>query len=172
MPRKKTKGITPELLIETLAALFSGCESEHEETVGKEEEVPRRGRGRTTAKKPDNLAVLKDLSEKFKKEFSIKELKELLEDIAGVTTVSKVPDDAIDEVIGELEAELENSGVEEDDSEVTIEAVKIAVQAFQKKNGKEETEEILEDYGIKSVRSLGKLEQSQLEDLYADVTED
>ena len=58
-----------------------------------------------------------------------------------------------------------------DDEEITVDAVKIAVQAFSKKNGKDDTNEILEDFGIKSVRSLKTLSQSDLEDLYAEVCE-
>ena len=58
-----------------------------------------------------------------------------------------------------------------ENEEITVDAVKIAVQAFSKKNGKDDTAEILEDFGIKSVRSLKTLSQSDLEDLYAEVCE-
>ena len=58
-----------------------------------------------------------------------------------------------------------------EDEEITVEAVKVAVQAYSKKNGKDDTAEILEDFGIKSVRSLKTLSQSDLEDLYAEVCE-
>lgn len=172
---KPTKSkVTPEMLVIALADLFGSVELV-DDISEEEEKAPRTRRGKKGAdKKPSNADKLKQLAEDFKKKFSLKELKELLEDVADVTSAAKVPADMVDDVIAELEAELdgEEEGEEEGDDEVTVEAVKIAVQAFQKKNGKEETEEILEDYAIKSVRSLGKLEQSQLEDLFADVTED
>lgn len=176
MPKKSTSQITPEMLVAALSALFVGGVAPSLETETEDDEPKPSRRSRSASKKPDPMAQLKEAAEKYKEAFSLKELKELLKEEAGCTVVSKVEADFIPEMLEIIEAELEagEEGEGDDDeanSEVTQEAVKIAVQAYQKKNGKEETTEILEEYGIASVRSLGKLEQEQLEDLYADVTE-
>ncbi len=111
---------------------------------------------------------LLDLTDKAK-------VKEVLSEF-NCTTVSKATklegDDLQDcgEALQEAIAEAESGGSGEDD-EVTVEAVKVAVQAFSKKNGKDDTKEILEDFGINSVRGLNKLSQEDLEELYAEVCE-
>lgn len=172
---KKQAGVTSEMLIGALAKLFSG--DEHVE----EAELLTSTSKRRLSSRPENAASkktkLKKVSDEFKAQFSLKELKEILQEVADVTSVAKVPQECIDDVIAELNAELDaNYGNEEEEedeeSEVTVDAVRSAVQAYQKQNGKDKTDEVLEDYGIKSTRGLGKLEQVQLEDLYADVTED
>lgn len=60
---------------------------------------------------------------------------------------------------------------DEDEDEINVDVVKKAVQAFAKENGKDEADEILEEFDIKSVRSLKKLDQEQLEELYEAVSE-
>ena len=74
--------------------------------------------------------------------------------------------EALEEAIEEA-----NEGGSGSEDEITEEAVKIAVQAFSKKNGKEACTELLEDFNIKTVRSLNKLTQDELEELYAEVCE-
>lgn len=53
----------------------------------------------------------------------------------------------------------------------SMEEVKKAITAFTKKHGKEETDKALGEYDIKTVRSLGKLSEADLQDLYTSVTE-
>lgn len=67
--------------------------------------------------------------------------------------------------------ESDDDDEDESDDEIDVELVKKAVQAFAKENGKEAADEILEEFEIKSVRSLNKLDQEQLEELYEAVTE-
>ena len=59
-----------------------------------------------------------------------------------------------------------------DPDEINLAVVKSTCEEFQKANGKDTMEEILDSYGIASLRSLRKLEQEDLEDLYAEITED
>jgi len=92
------------------------------------------------------------------------------------TTVAKAckleGEDAAD-CIEALQEAIEEAGEggEPGEEEITVDAVKVAVQAYSKKNGKEACTELLEDFNIKSVRGLGKLSQDELEELYAEVCE-
>jgi len=76
------------------------------------------------------------------------------------------------EALQEAIAEAEDGGsAAGGDDEITADSVKVAVQAFSKKNGKEAADEILKDFGINSVRGLKKLPQDELEELFAEVCE-
>ena len=94
------------------------------------------------------------------------------------TTVAKAckleGEDAAD-CIEALQEAIEEAGEGGDGSdgeeEITVEAVKVAVQAFSKSKGKDACTELLEDFNIKSVRGLSKLSQDELEELYAEVCE-
>lgn len=118
------------------------------------------------------------LADLYKGENSSKELKAFINEEFEVKTVAKVEDDDLEELIELFEDEgikLEDEDGEDaggDEDGIDVEAVKIACQAFSKSNGKDDMTEIFEEYDIKSVRSLSKLSAEQLEDLYADVTED
>jgi len=92
----------------------------------------------------------------------------------GCSTVAKackLEGDEAAELIEALQEAITDAGGEGGDDEITSDAVKVAVQAFSKKNGKDEVAEILKDFGISSVRGLGKLAQDELEELYAEVCE-
>lgn len=113
---------------------------------------------------------LAEVANAFKKDNSAAELKKVLAEF-DAKTIKSVADEDLEDVIKALTDEGDDEGDDEDE-EVTVEAVKLACQAFAKKNGKDELDEILEDYEIKSVRSLNKLEQEDLEELFAEVTEE
>lgn len=68
--------------------------------------------------------------------------------------------------------EDEDEDEDDDEEEVTLDMVKEAVQEYTKEFGKDETKELLEEYDIKSVKSLKKLSQEDLEELYEAITED
>ena len=77
--------------------------------------------------------------------------------------------EALMDAIEENGGDDEEGDDEEGDDEVTIDDVKKACQAFAKSEGKEELEEVLEEFGIKSVRSLSKLSEDELAELYEEV---
>jgi hypothetical protein len=118
-------------------------------------------KSRKAAKEPD----LRELCEEAAAKFDRKELRSILSEYDA-----KKIDDVDDSDLEDLQADLQKEKGGE--PEIDAEAVKIACQAFAKKNGKKELDEILEDYEISSVRSLSKLSAEDLADLYADVTED
>jgi len=171
-PAKELKIVMAALLaVFTKSGVFDVEEAEDAE----DEEAPK-PRRRRASKSPstDNSAALKKVAAKYEEAFSKGDLKEVMLEVAGVSNILKVPKAKINSLIKELQKELDESEEEDEDegeeeNEVTVEAVKIAYQAFQKKNGSEEASELLEEVGIKSVRSLSKLDQDALEDLYAAV---
>lgn len=55
--------------------------------------------------------------------------------------------------------------------ELTVDMVKETCQAYAKENSKEDLTEILEPYGIKSVRGLKNLDEEDLGKLYEELTE-
>jgi len=73
----------------------------------------------------------------------------------------------------EIEGSVEDDAffVDEEGEEITIEACKIACQAFAKENGKDDLIEILEPYDIKTVRGLKSLDAEQLAELYNEVSD-
>ena len=120
------------------------------------------------------------MADAYKAKNSLKELKAFLDEEFEVKKVADVEDDDLEDLIELLEGEGvslggddegEDEGDDGDEDGIDKEAVKIACQAFSKKNGKDEMAEIFEEYEINSVRGLNKLSAEQLEDLYADVTE-
>ena len=96
-------------------------------------------------------------------------------DCTTVAKACKLTGDDLADCVEALNEAIEEAGEgseeEDGDEEITVDAVKAAVQAYSKNNGKEATSEILEDFDIKSVRSLNKLSQEDLEELYAEVCE-
>lgn len=121
----------------------------------------------------DLRSELEEVAAQYKKDNSAAELKKVLAEF-DARTIKSVADEDLEAVIEALTdgAEADDDDDEEDEDDITVEAVKIACQAFAKSNSKEELDEILEDYDIKSVRSLSKLSQDDLEELYAEVSEE
>ncbi len=119
----------------------------------------------------DLRSELEEVAAQYKKDNSAAELKKVLAEF-DARTIKAVADEDLEAVIEALTDGAEDDDEEEDEDDITVEAVKIACQAFAKSNSKEELDEILEDYDIKSVRSLSKLSQDDLEELYAEVSEE
>lgn len=127
------------------------------------------------AKKPAAKKIVspRDKCEALLGKLDRKAKKAMLEEY-DAKNIADVEEEDLDDLLLDLEEEVDVDEDEEDstDSEITVEAVKTACQAYSKKNSKEEMDEIFSDYDIKSVRSLGKLSPNDLEDLYAEVTDD
>lgn len=108
------------------------------------------------------------------KELGAKVCRPVLKD-AGFASPAKISDDEDPEVLAELYDSLMDLKEDDDEDpegeEVDVETVKKAVQAYAKENGKAEADEVLEEFSIKSVRSLNKLSEEDLKELYEAVTE-
>jgi len=116
---------------------------------------------------------VKQLCEEYKKANSAKDLKELLAefDVKTPAAAAKSEDlediyEALSEALGEDEEEADD-----DEEEVDVDTVKKAIQKFTKDNGKEDMAEIFEDFGIKGVKDLKKLDEDELQELYEEVSE-
>jgi len=119
-------------------------------------------------------ADIKEMCAELKELTDAKTLKEVLSeyDVTTPAKAMKLEDDDLQDLGEDLaEAIDEASDGEEAEEEITVDAVKEAVQAYTKSEGKEASQEILEEYNIKSVRGLNKLDADDLAELFAAVTE-
>jgi len=157
-------------LAEKIAERMGGAEPAKTEKPSRKSKKDKDSGGAGTAEQIKELCTkLLDLTDKA----TVKEVTSEFE-CSTVGKACKLEGDEAAECIEALQEAIDKAddgGSSSDDDEITVEAVKIAVQAFSKKNGKEDTDEILKDFNIKSVRGLKTLEQSDLEELYAEVCE-
>jgi len=117
---------------------------------------------------------IKTMCDELKELTSAKELKEVLEefDVTTAAKAAKLEDEDLQDCGADLaDAIADAKDGNPDGDEIDIEAVKAAVQAYTKENGKKDTLEILKEYNIKSVKSLDKLDQDELEELFEEVSE-
>jgi len=121
---------------------------------------------------PDDV---KEAWEELKKLTSVADVKEVVSDFGVKTPAAAAKHDDFEEIYEALMDAIEEAGGESDDDdedegeEITVDDVKKACQAFAKSEGKDELEEILEEFNIKSVRSLSKLTEDELAELYEEV---
>ena len=115
----------------------------------------------------------------YKKATSASDLKEALEefDVKTPKAASKLGDEERAE-LHQMLTEALNDDEDEDDEDdesseeaITVDAVKKAAQAYAKENSKDELKEILEEYDIKTAAKISSLDEDDLEDLYAELTE-
>lgn len=154
---------TLEIDADDLAEILEGGEGEAEVKTSKS-----KSKGDAPTK-----AEFKAAMDDFKKETSAKDLKALLGEF-DYKSVTHVEEDDFAEIMKAAEEALDDEGEEEEEEgeeeeEITADTVKAKIQALTKAAGKEAVTEILEDYDIKSVRSLSKLDQEDLAELYEDV---
>jgi len=159
-----------EQLAEKIAERMGAAEPSKKDKPAAKKDKPGKGGAGTAEQIKELCTKLLDLTDKA----AVKEVTSEFE-CSTVGKACKLEGDEAAECIEALQEAIDKAddggSSSDDDDEVTVEAVKIAVQAFSKKNGKEDTDEILKDFGISSVRGLKKLEQSDLEELYAEVCE-
>ncbi len=141
----------------------------------KEEKPSKSSRSSKSESGAGNAEKMKEACSQLLEVTDKNTVKEVISEFGAktVAAASKLTGDDYDECLEAVNEAIEEAAEgSEDDAggeEITVDAVKKAVQAYSRKNGKEETTEILEDFGISSVRSLHKLEQEDLEELYAEV---
>ncbi len=121
-------------------------------------------------------ADIKEMCAELKELTDAKTLKEVLSeyDVTTPAKAMKLEDDDLQDLgedLAEAIDEASDGEEEEAEEEITVDAVKEAVQAYTKSEGKEASQEILEEYNIKSVRGLNKLDADDLAELFAAVTE-
>lgn len=117
---------------------------------------------------------VKDACAELKELTSAKRVTEVLKEFDVKTPAAAAKSDDFEDIYEALMDAIEEEGGEEADDEdegeeVTIDDVKKACQEFAKSEGKDELNEVLEEFGIKSVRSLNKLSEDELAELYEEV---
>lgn len=161
-----------EDIIEQLVAALGGKAEKpgksEKSSKGKKKEKPEEDDDEDIT--PDDV---KEACEELKKLSNAKTVKEVLGEFDIKTPAAAAKSDEFEDIYEALNDkidELSDDDDDDDDEVVDIDTVKKACQTFAKKEGKEELEEILEDFSISSVRGLSKLDDDDLQELYDEVS--
>lgn len=169
-------------LIDKVSKLILGDDytAKPEKTSDKTTSKPEKTEAKDTSKATTSLADFKKAAKAAKDEFGEEFVTSVIE-AAGIEpkqtlarSVAAVPEEQYDDIIALWQAGPEEAANTSDDSDddfddddsddadVTPEAVKTAVKAYAKENGRDEAKELMAKHGAKSLAEIDNLKPAQL----------